>query len=163
MRWTLLLSTGLLLGCISQKPNTAKEIVETYFEAAFAEDYALLDSLLDEDFEFVGPKVSNRLDKQSLMESWRSTHRRNDSMQMLNPRIYDVSDQEALNSGQSLILHYYDARFHNTDLEVWVEFPVHVQFHVQAGKIEKAHIIMNQSDVQQQLGYTIIPPEYRKQ
>ncbi len=84
---------------------------------------------------------------------------RNDILQMNNPKLYDVSDQESLGNNQSLVLHYYDARFHNSDLNLWIEFPVHVKFFICKDKIHQAQIIMNQSDVQSQLGYTITPPK----
>lgn len=148
-----------IIGCESAQESNGKDIVANYFTAAFAEDYVSLDSLLAEDFVFIGPKISDTLDKPALIRSWKSTHQRNDSLQMHNPRIYDVTGQGTLDQEASLILHYYDARFHNADFGVWVEFPVHVQFRVLAGKIQWAQIIMNQSDVQSQLGYRTVLPD----
>ncbi len=156
---SLLLAPLLLLGCQSTQPAPGKELVEAYFAAAFAKDYARLDELLHEDFIFIGPKRSDTLDKKALINSWRSTHLRNDSLRMHDPRVYDVSAQETLNRDESLILHYYEAEFHNSDLKTWVEFPVHVKFLTHRDKIKRAQIIMNQSDVQTQLGYTILPPK----
>ena len=80
-------------------------------------------------------------------------------MEMYQQKVYDVSNQEKLLKNQSLVLFYYDAKFHNSAIDRWVEFPVHVKFLLQSDKILSAQIIMNQSDVQQQLGYTIIPPK----
>jgi len=165
MRWrkqlrylNIFLASILLLGCERAQTGAEKELVEAYFEAAFAKDYQVLDELLRDDFIFIGPKVSDTLSKDALIESWRSTHARNDILQMRNPKVYDVSEQEVLGRDQSLIVHYYDARFHNSDLDLWIEFPVHVTFLITRDKIQQAQIIMNQSDVQMQLGYTIIPP-----
>lgn len=150
--------TFSLMSCESDNKHSDREIVSTYFEAAFAKNYALIDSLLHPDFIFIGPKRSDTLDKTALINSWKSTHRRNDTLKMLHPKIYDVSDQEILGENESLILHYYDAEFHNADLGVWVQFPVHVQFLITEDKIKQAQIMVNQSDIQEQLGYTITPP-----
>lgn len=151
----------MCLPCISceQKDNSSgKVLVDTYFEAAFANDYDALNKLLHDDFIFLGPKLSDTLDKQGLIKSWQSTHFRNDTLLMRNPKTYDVSEQENLANNEYLILHYYDARFHNSDLDLWVEFPVHVKFSIFKDRIQQAQIIMNQSDVQKQLGYKIILP-----
>ena len=141
--------------------SSGKAIVERYFDAAFAQDYTILEDVLHEDFLFLGPKLSDTLDKQALIKSWKSTHQRNDTLLMRNPKMYDLSIQEGLEGDSSLVLHYYDARFHNSDLNLWVEFPVHVKFFIFREKIHQAQIIMNQSDVQSQLGYTITPPKKR--
>ncbi|MCW5518155.1 nuclear transport factor 2 family protein [Muriicola sp. Z0-33] len=143
----------------STKDSSRKTIVESYFEAAFAQDYSTLEDLLSEDFLFLGPKISDTLDKQALIKSWKSTHQRNDTLLMRKPKVYDVSAQEGLSRDSSLVLHYYDARFHNSDLNLWVEFPVHVKFILFKDKIHQAQIIINQSDIQSQLGYTITPPK----
>jgi len=155
---SIFLMTMFLMSCESNQNTGNKELVKTYFDAAFAKNYELLDTLLHQDFIFIGPKLSDTLDKPELINSWKSTHQRNDIMKMHHPKIYDVSQQAILGKNQSLILHYYDAEFHNADLDVWVEFPVHVKFLIAEDKIQQAQIIINQSDIQKQLGYTIIPP-----
>lgn len=149
----------MISSCRQSENHSAKALVEAYFDAAFTKDYELLDELLHDDFIFIGPKLSDTLDKKALIKSWQSTHQRNDTLLMRNAKIYDVSMQEGLSVDSSLVLHYYDARFHNSDLNLWVEFPVHVKFSLFKEKIYKAQIIMNQSDIQSQLGYTITPPK----
>ena len=157
---SLLVLLAFCFGCEPGESSAEKQLVEAYFTAAFAEDYSSLEAMLHDDFVFLGPKLADTLNKQDLINSWRSTHARNDTLLMQNPRIYDVSRQATLAEEQSLVLHYYDARFHNADLDRWVEFPVHVKFLIFQERIQQAQIIINQSDIQKQLGYTIIPPKY---
>ena len=156
----------LLMACSTSNPSgkstsrsSGKAVVKSYFDAAFAQDYSSISELLHEDFLFIGPKISDTLNKQALIKSWQSTHERYDTLLMRNPKVYDVSRQEGLSGDSALLLHYYDTRFHTSDLNVWVAFPVHMKFYIFKGEIHQAQIIMNQRDVQSQLGYTITPPK----
>ena len=137
------------------------QITDDYFKAAFAKDYATLDVLLDDDVLFFGPQKKDTLDKVELIDSWRRTHDRNDIMEYNNPKIYSAIFAMGDEKPSKWVFQYYDAHFHNSDQDIWLDFPVHVKFKFKNDKIYRMYIIINQAEIQKQLGYTITAPSVK--
>lgn len=160
----LLISLLLLKSCSSQneqvKTTSIKkmQITNAYFKAAFSKDYTSLYKLLDDGVLFFGPQKKDTLNKEELIDSWHRTHAHNDIMEYNNPKIYAAVFAIGDEKPTEWIFHYYDAHFHNSDLDVWLDFPVHVKFRFKEDKIDRMYISINQAEIQKQLGYKIIPP-----
>ncbi|MEL6698185.1 MAG: nuclear transport factor 2 family protein [Bacteroidota bacterium] len=151
MKYLLLLLLGLLLFACETNSNTPStqlsRVADEYIQHAFAQDYERLAALLAEDIQFVGPKVADTLDKPAVIASWRAFHTTYDTAyyeQQENYLIQTAAGPE--------VLYYYQGRFYNRDLGVWVTFPVHVRFQIQEKQIHRLQIFVNQADIQSQLG-----------
>ncbi|MDX2188952.1 MAG: hypothetical protein SFY32_03740 [Bacteroidota bacterium] len=139
-----------------------KQLVEQYFKAAFDEKYGTLEKILANDLVFYGPKLKDSLNKEKLIISWKSTHLRNDSMFYQNPESFISIKKNDKNKSEVWVMHYYTAKFHNRDYNTWAIFRVHVKFLILQNQISKAFIYVNQSDIQQQIGYKNLKPEEYK-
>ncbi|MEL6132765.1 MAG: nuclear transport factor 2 family protein [Bacteroidota bacterium] len=139
----------LIMACNTQtEPSPVyAQIAETYFQHAFDQDYKGLAALFSEDLQFIGPKVADTLSHQELLDTWRAFHITYDTayyQKTAHVTLHQEADPE--------VLYYYQSRFHNRDLGVWVSFPVHVRFRFRDQQIHRMQIYVNQADIQEQLG-----------
>ena len=151
MKYLSLLTLSIIFFACSgpekESDDAYKKLVDQYFEAALTQDYARLAPLLHEDVQFVGPKIADTLTKAELLESRNDYHTTFDT-------VYRWAEENIClqSKGEPEVLYYYMGRFHNRDLDVWVEFPIHVRARFKDQQLHRMQIFANQADIQMQLG-----------
>ena len=142
---TLSILVTLNIGC-SQKEEVLQRQVERYFNAAFSQDFFELEKILADDCLFVGPKITDSLNKEELIESWASFHEAFDQATRNNRESYAVN-----HANGPEVFYYYESEFHHREKDVWLRFPLHVRVRFKESQISFIQIYVNQADIQSQM------------
>ncbi len=126
----------------SHGEDAKQGLMKAYFEASFSQDYKSLENLLHPDLLFVGPKISDSLNRDELIDSWRSFHKAFDLAHRNNEESFQVGEE---------VFYYYEAEFHHGAKDRWLRFPLHVRVRFRDEKISFIQIYVNQADILKQL------------
>jgi len=143
----------------AQKTDDPKKVVQNYFKYAFDKKWGHLERLLAPDVKFFGPKMKDTLSKEMILQSWKNTHIKNDTMYCLDAQTFILPAATRTQLPWVCVAHYYIAKFHHAEYNIWYTTRVHVRAWVHKGQIKIMHMYVNQADIQQQLGYKHFKPD----
>jgi hypothetical protein len=149
-----------LLSCAPSSDKTKKEslaIAKRYMEAVETKNYAVMDSLLADNYKGYGPSVGHSINKADALAYWKyNADNLYDSViytQYQNIAV-TIPEEEAAEAGDwvanwaYLTLKYKDGR---GPVHVWVNSV----YRIENGKIVHSRTFYNEADVLYQLGYTL--------
>jgi len=160
----LLVITISLFSCTStDKPNENESlaVAKKYMEAVEANNSAVMDSLLADNYTGYGPSVSDSVNKKEALESWKySMTNLYESIQYTRYQniAVNVKEGEQAEAGDwvsnwaYLTIKYKDGR---GPVNLWVN----AVYKIENGKIVRSRTFYNEADVLRQLNYTMTPPE----
>lgn len=150
-----------LFSCNAGGRNTEKanlELAKKFMEAVEGKNVAGMDSLLSANYVGYGPSVSDSVNKEQALETWKfSAENLYESYQYTRHKELAVTVTEGAGQGDwvlnwaYLTIKYKDGR---GPINLWVN----AIYRVEDGKIVESRTFYNEADALRQLGYSFQPP-----
>lgn len=160
----LLLLTAIsvsFFSCTSADKNKNENlaIAKKYMEAIEGNNYALMDSLLADNYMGYGPSVNDSTNKADAIKNWKyNAENLYESIQYTRHKelATTVTEGEAIGdwvlNWAYLTIKYKDGR---GPVNLWVN----AVYRIENGKIVHSRTFYNEADVMRQLGYKMVPAE----
>ncbi|HET6721244.1 MAG TPA: nuclear transport factor 2 family protein [Chitinophagaceae bacterium] len=151
-----------LFSCTSSADKNKNEnlvIAKKYMEAIEGNNYALMDSLLADNYMGYGPSVSDSTNKADAIKNWQyNAENLYESIQYTRHKelATTVAEGEAIGdwvlNWAYLTIKYKDGR---GPVNLWVN----AVYRIENGKIVHSRTFYNEADVMRQLGFKMVPAE----
>lgn len=150
---------GLLAACSQPNNHEASvALVAKYLEAVDNNDYALMESLLADDYLGLGPSIDDTTNKEMAIANWKwNTENLYEDVRYERTETFGASIEEGPNAGD-WAYNWAHVTITYKDGSGPVELLMNAVYKIENGKIARTRTFYNEADVWEQLGYRLFPP-----
>lgn len=151
----------LMMSCSSIGENSEKNLalVEKYIAGVENMDYAIMESILADDYQGLGPSIGDTIGKPQALENWKlNVETLYEKIEYQRSRITAVTVKSGDNQGEwvsNWAELYIEYKNNKGAVTIWAN----TIYKIENNQIIKSYTFYNEADALRQLGYTFYNPD----